>query len=59
MLVLSRKKNQTIKIGDNIVIKIVELKGGTVRVGIDAPDDVGILRGELIPEVKKDESCPQ
>ncbi len=52
MLVLSRKKHQTIRIGDEVVIKIIEVKGGTVRIGIEAPEDVGILRGELIPGVE-------
>jgi carbon storage regulator len=49
VLVLSRKKQQTIRIGDEVIIKIIEIKGGTVRIGIEAPDDIGILRGELIP----------
>lgn len=47
MLVLSRKPDQTIQIGDNIKITIVQVKGNQVRVAIDAPKDVQILRGEL------------
>lgn len=47
MLVLARKKNETIKIGNNITITVLETRGGTVRLGLDAPRDVVILRGEL------------
>lgn len=47
MLVLSRKQDQTIHIGDGIVIHIFQVKGNTVRIGIEAPDDVRVLRGEL------------
>lgn len=47
MLVLSRKPDQTIHIGDNIKITVVQIKGNQVRIAIDAPQDVRILRGEL------------
>ena len=47
MLVLSRKLNQEILIGDNIRITVLKVKGNTVRLGIDAPRDVHVLRGEL------------
>ena len=49
MLVLSRKKNQTIRIGDEIILKVIDVRGGIVRLGFEAPDDVSILRSELIP----------
>ena len=47
MLVLSRKQNQEILIGDNIKITVLRIKGNTIRLGIDAPRDVNVLRGEL------------
>ncbi len=47
MLVLSRKETQTIKIGDQIEITLVRVSGDRVRVGIQAPPDLVILRGEL------------
>ncbi len=47
MLVLSRKKDETIRIGDHIVIRICQLKGNSVRIGIEAPESVSIKRGEL------------
>jgi carbon storage regulator len=48
MLVLSRRSNETIKIGDEIELRIIEVKGDTVRIGINAPKSVDILRGELV-----------
>ena len=47
MLVLSRKRSERIRIGDNIVITVVRLGPDNVRLGIEAPDDVAILREEL------------
>lgn len=49
MLVLSRKLNEEIVIDGRIRIQVVQVKGKTVRLGISAPDDVKILRGELQP----------
>lgn len=47
MLVLSRKLNDEIIINDNIIVRVVRLKGNTVRIGIEAPADVNVMRGEL------------
>jgi len=47
MLVLSRKKAERILVGDNVVITIVRIGPHSVRVGIEAPPDTVILRGEL------------
>jgi len=49
MLVLSRKLNQSIIVGDNVKIQVLKISGNTVRIGIEAPNDVKILRGELAP----------
>ncbi|WP_438316050.1 carbon storage regulator CsrA [Sporosarcina sp. FA9] len=51
MLVLSRKPGETIQISDNIEIRILEVKGDTVRIGIEAPKSVDILRGELVQSI--------
>lgn len=53
MLVLSRKANETIQIGDDIEIRILEVKGDTVRIGIEAPKSVDILRGELVQSISE------
>jgi len=48
MLVLTRKQNEKIQIGDQITITILRMKGKAVRLGIEAPSDVNVLRGELV-----------
>lgn len=52
MLVLTRKRNQEIMVGDKIKITILELTGDTVKIGIHAPKDITILRSELYQAVK-------
>lgn len=47
MLVLSRKKNERIVIGQNIVVQVIRVTGGAVRLGIEAPLEVSIRRDEL------------
>lgn len=47
MLVLSRRQNEEIKLGDSIVVTVVRVTGDRVRLGIKAPSDVLVLRGEL------------
>lgn len=47
MLILSRKCNETIRINDNIVIRINKLGGNRVVIGIEAPRDIKVVRGEL------------
>ena len=49
MLVLSRKKNESIIIDGNIEIEVLQVKGKSIRLGIKAPNDVRVLRGELKP----------
>lgn len=48
MLVLSRKVGQKIAIGDEIVLVVNRVAGGRVSIGIEAPDHVRIVRGELV-----------
>jgi carbon storage regulator len=48
MLVLSRKPNESIIIGDNIRVTVASIRGRCVRIGIEAPEDVGIYREELL-----------
>ena len=51
MLVLSRKESEKIMLGDSIVLTIVRVSGDRVRLGIEAPNDMLILRKELDPNV--------
>lgn len=53
MLVLSRKKEEKIRIGKDIVITIVEVRCGVVRLGIDAPKEIPIKRIELDSQGKE------
>lgn len=47
MLVLSRKEKQEIMIGDNIIVKIIKVRGSKIKIGIEAPNNVVIARTEL------------
>jgi carbon storage regulator len=49
MLVLSRKQSERIRLGDSIVLTIIRVSGDKVRLGIEAPSDVLVLRDELKP----------
>jgi len=53
MLVLARKLDESIMIGDDINIKIISIEKGVVKLGIDAPKDVSIIRNELLEDVKE------
>ena len=57
MLVLSRKKNERIIVGENIVITVVEIRGDRVRLGIDAPMDIPIHRSEVVESIKAQEAA--
>lgn len=48
MLILTRRKGEKIKIGDDIEITITSVEGNSVRIGVDAPKNVEILRTELL-----------
>ncbi|HEB9419047.1 TPA: carbon storage regulator CsrA [Campylobacter coli] len=52
MLILSRKENESIVIGEGIEIKIVQTGKGYVKIGIDAPKSLMILRKELLAQIK-------
>ena len=51
MLVLSRRERERIRLGDSIVVTIVRVAGDRVRIGIEAPPEVLVLRDELEPRV--------
>jgi carbon storage regulator CsrA len=58
MLVLTRKVGDRIKIGDNITVVIIKIRGNQITVGIEAPRDVRIIRGELDPFDDYEEQDP-
>lgn len=49
MLVLSRKESERIRLGDSIIVTVVRVSGDKVRLGIEAPPDILVLRDELQP----------
>ncbi|HET7388202.1 MAG TPA: carbon storage regulator CsrA [Nocardioidaceae bacterium] len=51
MLVLSRRIGESIVIGDDVVVTVLEIRGDVVRVGVDAPREVQVRRQELLTEV--------
>jgi len=53
VLVLSRKVNERIQIGDQIVVTVVRIADGAVRLGIDAPAEMAIVRREIKPSADK------
>jgi carbon storage regulator len=59
MLVLSRKKGQRLHLGEGIVLTVLGLRGGQVRLGIEAPDDVAILREEVRNQWREAERLEQ
>lgn len=54
MLVLSRKHNETIRIGDDVTITVTEIRGDKVRLGIAAPRSVPVHRGEIARRIAVD-----
>ena len=52
MLILSRKINEKIMIGDNIAVSIIEIRGDQVRIGVDAPKSVKVFRQEVYEAIK-------
>lgn len=54
MLVLTRKPGQNIMIGDGIEVQVLSVAGGRVRIGITAPQDVGIFRNEVYERIARD-----
>lgn len=53
VLVLARKLDESIVIGDNIIVKVVSVENGVVKLGIDAPQEVSIMRSELLEQIKE------
>ncbi len=54
MLILSRKKNESIIIDGNIEVKIIEIEDGKIKIGIEAPKEIEILRKELYEKIQEE-----
>ena len=53
MLVLSRRANQAIMIGPDIVVRVLDIRGDQVRIGVDAPRSVAVHREEVAAEIRQ------
>ncbi len=56
MLILTRKPGEVITIGDHIQVHVLSIKGGQVRIGIDAPKDIPVNREEAVKKSKHDKA---
>ncbi|MFA4909447.1 MAG: carbon storage regulator CsrA [Desulfobacteria bacterium] len=54
MLVLTRRSEESIKLGDNITVTVLEIKGNQVRLGIEAPAGIRVYRKELYEKIKSE-----
>lgn len=54
MLVLSRHRNQSVVIGDDIVVSVVDIRGDKVRLGVEAPREVSVHRKEVYEAIKRE-----
>ena len=59
MLVLTRKKNESIIIGENIIVMVVDVRHDKVRLGIDAPTEVTVHRREIYEAIKRSEGAKE
>ncbi|HUT28847.1 MAG TPA: carbon storage regulator CsrA [Sedimentisphaerales bacterium] len=59
MLVLSRQKDESIMIGENVEVTIVDVRGDKVRLGITAPKEIPVHRREVYDAIKREQSAKQ
>ena len=53
MLILTRRVGEAVQIGDNVVVRVLGVKGGQVRIGFDVPKEVNVMRTELLNKPPK------
>ena len=58
MLVLTRKLNEKIRVGDDIVVTIIQIDKGSVKIGFEAPDNVAIYRDEVYEKIQNEDRDP-
>lgn len=59
MLILTRKVGETLRIGNDISVSVLGIKGNQVRIGIDAPKDVSVHREEIFTRIVKEQEGPK
>ncbi|WOJ93606.1 carbon storage regulator CsrA [Congregibacter variabilis] len=55
MLILTRKEGESLRLGDDITVTVVSVKGGNVRIGIDAPRNLAVHREEIYEKISEGE----
>ncbi len=55
MLILTRRVNESLMVGDDITVSIIEVKGNQVRIGINAPKDVAVHREEVYERIRREQ----
>ena len=58
MLILTRKSDESIIIGDNVIVKVLKVQGGQVHIGIDAPREISVYREEIYDQIQKENLHP-
>lgn len=58
MLVLARRMGEQIKIGNDITVRVLRIRGGQVQIGIEAPGSIRVIRGELQERMAPEDSSP-
>jgi carbon storage regulator len=58
MLILTRRVGETLNIGDDITVTVLNVKGNQVRIGVNAPKDVTVHREEIYEKVQQEKSNP-
>jgi len=59
MLILTRKSGEMIRIGDAVTVRVLEIRGNQVRLGVEAPGDVRIYREEVYRAIQKEQDDPE
>lgn len=54
MLILTRKSGESVRIGDDVVVTVLEVKGNQVRLGVTAPKGISIYRGEIFERIREE-----
>lgn len=58
MLILTRRQTETVVIGDNITITVLNIRGGRVRIGVNAPREISVNREEILEKTRRGHRMP-